>query len=90
MIGNGGAPGTVKSGSGVVAVTHRSTSRENGCGGPTGNSTSNAGSYTRKSTVGKQTISSQAHHTPINAGSVSTNRVTQKVKASQLSASSLH
>ena len=70
-------------------MTHRSNSRENGCA--TGNGTTlNTGSYTRKSTVGKQTISSQAHHTPINAGSVSTNRVTQKVKASQLSASSLH
>lgn len=60
----------------MPAATHRSTSRENGIV-----STGQTG-FGRKSTVGKQTNSSQAHHTPINASSVSTNRVTHKVKAS--------
>ena len=73
----------------MPAATHRSTSRENGIGPQSSSSTGPTG-FSRKSTVGKQTHSSQAHHTPINASSVSTNRVTQKVKASQLSASSLH
>ena len=82
---NGGAGskngGKISGGaSGTQAIsTHRSASREA------------VASYTRKSTLQKQGhTSAQAHKTPNNTGTVATNRAAHKVKASQLSASSLH
>jgi len=69
-----------------VASTHRSSSRDNVQVG----SNHYHGPYSRKSAVGTGKTTA-AHQTPINTNSsIQTNRVAQKVKASQLSASSLH
>ena len=71
-----------------AAATHRSTSRDATHVSSTGHY--HHSTYARKSTVGTAKTTN-AHQTPINTNtSMQANRVAQKVKASQLSASSLH